>query len=79
MAYIISKQNNLGKDKRYNLFKSALFLSLKAKDFKYEDHLRSLFGKHVNFNNEYRVLYFQHQKKCFMMQPNNWQSVPQIQ
>ncbi|CAD8206788.1 unnamed protein product [Paramecium pentaurelia] len=46
MAYIISKQNNLGKDKRYNVFKSALFLSLKAKDFKYEDHLRSLFGKH---------------------------------
>ncbi|CAD8117863.1 unnamed protein product [Paramecium sonneborni] len=46
MGYIISKQNNLGKDKRYNLFKSALFLSLKAKDFKYEDHLRSLFGKH---------------------------------
>lgn len=46
MAYIISKQNTLGKDRRYNLFKSALFLSLKAKDFKYEDHLRSLFGKH---------------------------------
>ncbi|CAK93289.1 unnamed protein product (macronuclear) [Paramecium tetraurelia] len=46
MAYVISQQNKLGQDKRYNLFKSALFLSLKAKDFKYEDHLRSLFGKH---------------------------------
>jgi len=47
IAWIISKQNK-GNLKRYNLFKSALFLSLKAKEFKYEDYLRSLFGKHVN-------------------------------
>ena len=31
--------------KRYLLFKSALFLSLKSKEFKYEDYLRSLYGK----------------------------------
>jgi paired amphipathic helix protein Sin3a len=38
MKYAIGK-------KRYMLFKSSLLLSLKAKDFKYEDYLRSIFGK----------------------------------
>ena len=42
-----------GQDRRYILFKSTLFLSLKAKDFKYEDHLRSLFGKMVIIINFY--------------------------
>jgi len=38
------EKNELG-DKRYLLFKSALFLSLKSKEFKYEDYLRSIYGK----------------------------------
>jgi hypothetical protein len=33
--------------RRYRLFKSVFLLSLRSKDFKYEEYLRSLFGKLV--------------------------------
>lgn len=33
--------------KRYVMFKSALYLSLKSKEFQYEDYLRSIYGKQV--------------------------------
>ena len=41
------------------LFKSALFQSLKVKDFKYEDYLRSIYAKQVlNIHNQgFSLLY----------------------